>query len=62
MDEKISSGEINQSELMEEGVELLNKLKNAGGMGDIQKMFNQFIICGFKMFWSKVFWSSGPIR
>ena len=25
-------------------------------------MFNQFIICGFKMFWSKVFWSSGPIR
>ena len=46
LDEKISSGEINQSELMEEGVELLNKLKNAGGMGDIQKMFNQLNIPG----------------
>ena len=46
LDEKIKSGEINESELMTEGAELLQKLKNTGGMGDIQKMFSQFNIPG----------------
>jgi hypothetical protein len=46
LDEKISSGEINESELMSEGIELLNKLKNTAGLGDMQKLFNQFNIPG----------------
>ena len=41
LDEKIKSGEIKESELMEEGMELLNKMKNMPGMGDMQKMFSQ---------------------
>jgi len=46
LDEKIKSGEINESELMSEGAELLQKLKSTSGMGDIQKMFSQFNIPG----------------
>jgi hypothetical protein len=46
LDEKLKSGEINESELMTEGAELLQKLKNTSGMGDIQKMFSQFNIPG----------------
>jgi len=46
IDEKIKSGEIKESELMEEGVELLNKMKNMPGMGDMQKMFSQMGIPG----------------
>lgn len=41
IDAKIKSGEIKESELMEEGMELLNKMKNMPGMGDMQKMFAQ---------------------
>jgi hypothetical protein len=41
IDAKIKSGEIKESELMEEGMELLNKMKNMPGMGDMQKMFSQ---------------------
>lgn len=46
IDEKIKSGEIKESELMEEGMELLNKMKNMPGMGDMQKMFSQMGIPG----------------
>lgn len=46
IDEKIKSGEIKESELMEEGVELLQKMKNMPGMGDMQKMFSQMGIPG----------------
>jgi len=46
IDEKIKSGEIKESELMEEGVELLNKMKNMPGMEDMQKMFSQMGIPG----------------
>ena len=46
LDEKIKSGEIKESELMEEGMELLNKMKNMPGMGDMQKMFSQMGIPG----------------
>ena len=46
IDEKIKSGEIKESELMEEGMELLNKMKNMPGMGDMQKMFSHMGIPG----------------
>ncbi len=46
IDEKIKSGEIKESELMEEGVDLLNQMKNMPGMGDMQKIFSQMGIPG----------------
>jgi hypothetical protein len=46
IDEKIKSGEIKESELMEEGMELLNKMKNMPGMDNMQKMFSQMGIPG----------------
>jgi hypothetical protein len=46
LDEKIKSGEIKESELMEEGMELLNQMKSMPGMGDMQKMFSQMGIPG----------------
>jgi len=46
IDEKIKSGEIKESELMEEGMDLLNKMKDMPGMGDMQKMFSQMGIPG----------------
>ena len=39
-DEKIKSGEYSESELMEEGAEILHKFKNNF---DMQKMFSQFV-------------------
>jgi hypothetical protein len=41
LDEKIKSGEIKESELMEEGMELLQKMKNMPGMENMQKIFSQ---------------------
>lgn len=46
IDEKIKSGEMKETEIMEEGLELLNKMKDMPGMGDIQKMFTQMGIPG----------------
>jgi hypothetical protein len=46
LDTKIKSGEIKESELMEEGMDLLNKMKNMPGMGDMSKMFSQLGIPG----------------
>ena len=46
IDEKIKSGEIKESELMEEGMELLNKMKNMPGMGNMEQMFSQMGIPG----------------
>ena len=46
IDEKIKTGEIKESELMEEGMELLNKMKNMPGMEDMQQMFSQMGIPG----------------
>jgi|GEM_PF-2539608 len=46
IDAKIKSGEIKETELMEEGMELLNKMKNMPGMGDMQKMFEKMGIPG----------------
>ena len=41
LDEKLKSGEIKESELMEESKELLNKMKNMPGMDNIEKMFSK---------------------
>ena len=46
LDEKIKSGEIKESELMSEGMDLLNKMQSMPGMGDMQKMFTQMGIPG----------------
>lgn len=46
IDEKIKSGEIKESELMEEGMEMLHKMKNMPGMNDMQKIFSQMGIPG----------------
>lgn len=46
LDDKIKSGEIKESELMQEGMDLLEKMKNMPGMGDMSKMFSQMGIPG----------------
>lgn len=46
IDDKIKSGELKESELMQEGMELLEKMKNMPGMEDMQKMFSQMGIPG----------------
>jgi hypothetical protein len=46
IDEKIKSGEIKESELMQEGMDLLNKMKDMPGMGNMQQMFSQMGIPG----------------
>lgn len=46
IDAKIKSGELNESEIMEEGMELLNKMKNMPGMENMQQMFSQMGIPG----------------
>lgn len=46
LDDKIKSGELKESEIMEEGMELLNKMKNMPGLGNMQKMFAQMGIPG----------------
>ena len=38
IDTKIKSGEINESELLSEGMDLLSKMKDMPGMGNIQEM------------------------
>lgn len=39
LDAKIKSGEIKESELISEGMEMLNKMKSMPGMGNMQEMF-----------------------
>jgi len=46
IDEKIKSGEIKESELMQEGMDLLNKMKDMPGMDNMQKMFTQMGMAG----------------
>jgi len=41
LDSKIKSGEINESELMQEASQLLGKMKDMPGMGDIQSMMQK---------------------
>ncbi len=46
LDEKIKSGELKESELMSEGMDLLNKMQSMPGMNNMQKMFSQMGIPG----------------
>jgi hypothetical protein len=41
LDSKMKSGEINQTELMSEATEIMNKMKNMPGMEDIQSMLGK---------------------
>ena len=46
IDTKIKSGELKESELITEGMEMLNKMKNMPGMGNMQEMFSKLGIPG----------------
>lgn len=46
LDEKLKSGEIKESEIISEGMELLNKMKSMPGMGNMEQMFSQMGIPG----------------
>ena len=46
IDEKLKSGEIKESELISEGVDMLNKMKNMPGMENMQEMFAKMGIPG----------------
>lgn len=46
LDEKMKSGEIKESEIIAEGMELLNKMKSMPGMGNMEQMFSQMGIPG----------------
>jgi hypothetical protein len=41
LDEKIKAGDMKESELLEEASELMKKMKNMPGMGDLQSMLNK---------------------
>ena len=41
LESKMSSGEINQAELMTEATEMMNNMKNIPGLGNIQQMMSQ---------------------
>jgi len=41
LDSKIKSGELKESEMIQEATELMNKMKNMPGMGNIQSMLNK---------------------
>ena len=46
---RLKSGEIKESEIMQEASELLSKMKDMPGMGDIQKMMKQMGLGGQKL-------------
>jgi hypothetical protein len=48
IDTKIKSGELKESELISEATEMLNKMKNMPGMGDIQSLLNKMGMGGAK--------------
>jgi hypothetical protein len=41
LDEKMKSGDVKESELLEEASEMMKKMKNMPGMGDLQSMLNK---------------------
>merc|ERR1711934_246009 len=48
LDEKIKSGEINESELLEEAAEIVQKMKDIPGMGDIKDLLSKMGVPGGK--------------
>ena len=49
LDGKIKSGEIKESEILAEGMELLNNMKNMPGMENMQNIFSAMGMGGQKM-------------
>jgi hypothetical protein len=49
IENKIKSGEIKESELMEEATDIMNKMKDMPGMGNIQSMLNKMGMGGGKV-------------
>lgn len=43
LDEKIKSGSIKESELMSEASDIINRMKDMPGMGDIQSMLKKWV-------------------
>jgi hypothetical protein len=41
LDSKLKSGELKESEMIQEATEIMNKMKNMPGMGNIQSMLNK---------------------
>ena len=46
LDKKMKSGEIKESELMKEATDMMNKMKNMPGMGNIQSMLSKMGLSG----------------
>jgi len=46
LDNKMKSGEIKESELVQEATEIMNKMKNMKGMSDIQAMLSKLGLSG----------------
>ena len=46
LDKKMKSGEIKESELMKEATDIMNKMKNMPGMGNIQSMLSKMGLGG----------------
>jgi hypothetical protein len=46
LDSKIKSGELKESEMIQEATEIMNKMKNMPGMGNIQSMLNKMGMSG----------------
>jgi len=42
LDEKMKQGDIDESEIMKEGMDMLSKMKDIPGFGDLSKMFGNF--------------------
>ena len=42
LDERLKTGEINESEIMNEGIDLMKKMKDMPGMGDMGNLFKMF--------------------
>jgi hypothetical protein len=46
LDSKLKSGELKESEMIQEATEIMNKMKNMPGMGNIQSMLNKMGMSG----------------
>jgi hypothetical protein len=49
LDTKLKSGELKESEMIEEATEIMNKMKNMPGMGNIQSMLSKMGMGGGKV-------------
>lgn len=54
LDTKMKSGELNETEMIQEATELINKMKNMPGMGNIQSMLSKMGMSGLSGMGGKV--------